>query len=185
MERAAARLFAQRVQVLAAAVANGTVISDEVRRELQARGFDQEPHTDIDPKLIRTMQLELCDLEETAAAVLRDPSQLANFHIITSDPSGPSNNPLAPDFNRLEPVIRIDVRERPKLWEWPDGKLEKITIVEYEAVGDSYDVDGRSVQDSCRSGPEGFLKDGSKVRQYGAATALLKRLLEADRAGAV
>ena len=111
--------------------------------------------------------------------------------IITSEPwtdasarfpetIGGAGNNERPSFYRYAAVERVEVVERPKLWEWPDGELTKITIKGYVAVGEPYDMpDGRKgVRDTCQSGPERFERDGDAVIQYGAATALLARLLE-------
>lgn len=99
--------------------------------------------------------------------------------IITADrvADGDARSPLV---NRVMPVERIDAERTERIYEWPDGRLEKVGVTVFIAVSEDYTTaDGRRVRDEVRSGPEQVVKgeDGT-VLQYGAATALLARLLE-------
>jgi hypothetical protein len=121
--------------------------------------------------------------EERAAALLQQHKDA--LRIITNDPSGPSDNPHEPHYNRLERVESIEQMPGVKMVEWEDGTLAKVPVVSYWAWGRQYEAaDGRIVRDHCRSGPERFSRDeDGTVRQWGAASALLARLLEAAEAG--
>lgn len=105
-----------------------------------------------------------------------------------SESIGTHSSPERPAYFRYAPVERIEVMEIPKLWEWPDGTIDKVLTRNFIAHGEPYDLPDdfngprpgqKGVVDSCRSGPERFEKDAKgKITQHGAATALLARLLE-------
>lgn len=86
-----------------------------------------------------------------------------------------------PHYNRLEAVAEITRMEGTKIVEFTEGALERVPAVSYEAVSARYTMpDGRQCQDSTRSGPEAFERDtDGNIGQVGAATALLRRLIEA------
>lgn len=112
--------------------------------------------------LTQEQALSLLELEEEAIRLLD--TEMDSLYIILADGRGPSGDPRRPDYNSIVPVERVEKREVGKgTW----------TATEYTA----YSKDG----DWCRSGPEGVI-DG---RPYGAASALVARLLEARAAGVV
>ncbi len=115
----------------------------------------------------------LVSLEKQAAGLLK--SERGKLRIITSEPSGRGDDPTHPSFNRLEPVAEVEETLKEKVIE-RGGKLQKVTYTYYLASGgDAW----------TGSGPEGFAKVDGKLEPYGAASALLARLLEAYVAGGV
>lgn len=112
--------------------------------------------------------------------VIRDGQRMEVLNIITSDPIGPSDDKRSPYFNRIMGVAKTEAIQTQKVMEWSDGSLEKVLVTVYSATSEMYTTaDQRRVADEIRSGPEHVVKgDDGKVYQYGAAVALLCRLLE-------
>ncbi|MCX7800086.1 MAG: hypothetical protein N2109_07060 [Fimbriimonadales bacterium] len=109
----------------------------------------------------------------------RPEGRLPALCIITSDRVAEGDG-RTPAVNRIMGVQRIDTERSQRIYEWPDGRLEKVEVVVFVAVSEDYTTaDGRRVHDEVRSGPEElYIDDSGKVFQHGAATALLARLLE-------
>jgi len=127
---------------------------------------------------VRAAELLVELLDKT---VIRDGQCMAVLNIVTSHPIGDDQNHASPFFNRIMPVERVDRLVFNKIVEWDGESLQKVGAICYEAISEAYTTaDQRRSQDSVRSGPEHFRRteDGT-VLQYGAATALLARLLEA------
>lgn len=159
-----------------------------------------------------TSEQEARALELEAEAVRMLSRELPSMRIVLNDGVGPNEDPKHPAYNTLEPVASIEKMPKEKIIEWPSGDLEKIKYTVYVAHGTPYGVlpaedgrlvdeagvfsgtrveaglspDARETEDVCQSGPEGFIRqeDGS-VSQFGAASALVARLLEACAAGAI
>lgn len=133
--------------------------------------------------------------EERALEILRD--NLDDLRIVCaqrSDAYDRAEDPRHPLFNRVQEVTQIDVETRDKVVEFTDdasglAHLEKVPATTVIAYGEWYTVTGgagigavgpvRRTRDEVRSGTEVFKKDADgRVHQYGAATAMLARLLE-------
>ncbi|GIW17436.1 MAG: hypothetical protein KatS3mg064_0593 [Tepidiforma sp.] len=111
--------------------------------------------------------------------VARADGEVPALAIITNDRVG-DGDARNPGVFRLMPVERVDVEQVSRVYEWEDGRLEKVPVTVFIAVSEEYTTrDGRRTRDEVRSGPEVIVRlpDGS-IGQYGAATALLARLLE-------
>lgn len=92
---------------------------------------------------------------------------------VTAESIGYDDDPRKPKHFRLEPIVEI--REEPceKIWEWPDGRLERLTASRFVAYCDPEEGDW------VMSGPEFFELDAEgRPQPQMAAVALLVRLLE-------
>lgn len=186
--------YVQRTQGLLKAAATRTFVVPEQSNPfggtatwLRELGIDKENGETLTDEEYTRLLVELIDIEIAAAHMLRNADVLPLLRIVTSDPSGPSKDPRALDYNRLEPVDYIEEMSKPKIHEWPDGSLQRVSGMEYIAHSAPYDAaDGHKTEDWTKSGTEGFVQapDG-QVQHYGAASALLARLLEGRAAGLV
>lgn len=116
------------------------------------------------------------------AWVDRDGTKWPVLSIITADRDGAegAESSTSPFFNRIMPVVKVEAHWQPKVVEWENGTVERVNLTVWSALSEPYTTrDQRRVQDEVRSGPEVIAKreDGS-ISQYGAAVALLARLLE-------
>lgn len=125
--------------------------------------------------------------EDEGAALITGAPQVTSRVLVpisTSPAPGELVGGRHPLFQRVQRVTEIAAEFRPKIVEWEDGTLEKVQAKTFIAYGEWYtwtDKDGnvRRTRDETHSGPERFVKgDDGVVRQYGAATSLLARLLE-------
>lgn len=131
--------------------------------------------------------------EERAEQLLME--NTGELRVITADVNQERDfvaDTKSPRFNRPALVSRIEKRVVRKPVEFLDDAtgerhLEMVPCVEYWAYSEPYTASGatngtgplRRTEDICKSGPERFVKgDDGKIHQYGAATALLARLLE-------
>lgn len=116
------------------------------------------------------------------AWITRDGAKWPVLSIITADTDGAegADSPTSPFINRVMPVEKVEAHWWPKMVEWEDGSAQRVNLTIWSATSEAYTTrDQRRVKDEVRSGPEIIAKreDGS-IGQYGAAVALLARLLE-------
>lgn len=158
----------------------------EVRELLDKAANATSPLAQADEK--RLLQLEeeademlAGDLNIFAITTAREGIKLAPT--VLGDGEDPA--PAGPyDGVRLEAVTEVEKRPASKIIELPGG-LQRLEYLQYVAVSAPQDLDdGRTVRDHCASGPEGFVSTGKTPKPFGAASALVARLLEPLSQGA-
>lgn len=152
----------------------------------EAKGFIEETRELLQlasaGELTTKQEDRLLAIEDQAEQLLEEERE--QLRIVTNDGSGPSRDPKHIRFNRLEPVDRIEVQNKEKVIE-QGNVLVKVTYRVFVAHSAAYEHEGRATADYTQSGPEGFIERKGKLRQFGAASAMTARLLEAFAAGAL
>ncbi len=162
----------------------------------EARAFIDETHELLTKAAAGNMTEEEEDLvlalEKSAVKMLNSSKFLADFKIVRNDGAGPSDNPKEVAFNTINDVDSIEIQDLEKIIEFPNGEFKKLKYKRYNAIGKSYEVpDGeteaghpkmRKTNDTVSSSAEGFIERGGEYHEFGGASALIARLLEAKAA---
>lgn len=179
MKRLEAKEYVERAQGLAEVHAN-KLVDTRNYPYLKEVGIKVEIGEILSEDQSKKVAVFLAELEEQLLDEIPQLISDGDLYIIRNDGEGPSEDPKRVAFNTVVKVERVETRDTEKILDTPDG-LVKVPAKTYIAYGERHEQG----QDSCSSGPEGFIKVGKSWRQYGAVTALIARLLEARAEGVV
>lgn len=156
----------------------------EVRELLHKAANATSPLAQADEKRLLALEstaegLLAGDLSNFAITTAREGAALAPTVADGEDASAPGPY----DDVRLEAVVEVAAQPTSKVLELPTG-LHRLDYVRYVAYSAEQTLaNGRVVRDSCASGAEGFVLTSGKPKPFGAASALVARLLEPLAAG--